>query len=177
MAKDNKFMFYETFMDAIEILPEEQRAEACYEFCKYGIYGELPKNECLKMFCIGVSCSVKKYQGSGGKREGAGRPSKNQINQKNQIEQTQTKTKTKTQTKIETKPTMQQIKDYCIERNNNVDYKRFYDYYESANWKDSRGKPIKNWKQKMIAVWETKQENKNTSSYIEEQQRMYEYVN
>lgn len=84
-------------------------------------------------------------------------------------------TKTKTKTEI-IKPSLQQIKEYCIKRDNNVDYKRFYDYYESANWKDSSGKPIKNWKQKIIAVWEPKQETKNTGGYVEEQQRMYEYV-
>ena len=74
MPKDEKFMFYETFIKAIDILPEDKRAEACYRFCRYGIYGELPEDEALKMFCIGVSCSVQKYHGSGGKREGAGRP-------------------------------------------------------------------------------------------------------
>jgi hypothetical protein len=34
----------------------------------------------------------------------------------------------------------------------------FY-YYDSANWKDSKGNPVKNWKQKMIGVW-FKVENK-----------------
>ena len=28
-----------------------------------------------------------------------------------------------------------------------------YDYYSAGNWKDSKGKRVKNWKQKMIAVW------------------------
>ena len=116
---DEKFMFYETFMRAIDTLPEDKRADACYLFCKYGIYGELPEDEGLKMFCIGVSCSVKKYQGRGGKREGAGRPTtNNQNNQNNQNEQTQTKTKTKTQTETQTKiidpfasPEIEQIKE------------------------------------------------------------------
>lgn len=114
--KNKKFMFFENFLEAIGQLPEEERAVACYEFCKYGISGELPKNKYLAMFCLGVSASVQKYQGSGGKREGAGAPignknakkqvdnTINQINQNNQnnqiekinqIQQTETETETK----------------------------------------------------------------------------------
>ncbi|MCD7740348.1 MAG: hypothetical protein LUH11_03260, partial [Candidatus Gastranaerophilales bacterium] len=53
-------------------------------------------------------------------------------------------------------PTIKEIENYCRQRKNNVNAKRFYDYYAAANWKDSQGKPIKNWKQKIIAVWEKK---------------------
>jgi uncharacterized membrane protein len=28
-----------------------------------------------------------------------------------------------------------------------------FEYYETADWHDSRGKKVKNWKQKMLAVW------------------------
>ena len=48
---------------------------------------------------------------------------------------------------------MQEVSDYCRERNNNVDPKKFYDYFSTGNWKDSKGNPVKNWKQKMI-TWE-----------------------
>ena len=52
-------------------------------------------------------------------------------------------------------PTLEEVKTYCLdERKNNVDYKRFFDYYNVSNWKDRDGKPLKNWKQKIIAVWE-----------------------
>ena len=105
----NKFMFYENFFWAIEKLPEEKRYKACYDFCKYGITGELPKDEIMSMFCIGVSASVQKYQGRGGKREGAGRkPNKNkdlfenQKNQNNQNNQNNHKTQTETETKTKT---------------------------------------------------------------------------
>lgn len=114
--EDKEFKFYPNFLKAIEMLPEEKRANACYQFCKFGITGELPKDENLAMFCIGVSASVQKYQGRGGARDGAGRKSKNQKiqkiqkiqkNQKNQNfhneqTETETETKTKTETKAET---------------------------------------------------------------------------
>lgn len=31
--------------------------------------------------------------------------------------------------------------------------KKAWAYYDAAGWRDSRGKPVKSWKQKMIAVW------------------------
>lgn len=37
--------------------------------------------------------------------------------------------------------------------------KKAFDYYNIAEWSDSRGNKIKNWKQKMISVW-FKEENK-----------------
>ena len=72
-----------------------------------------------------------------------------------------TKTKTKTETKTFIKPTLSEIEDYCRQRGNTVNCKQFFDYYNSADWKDSSGKPIKNWKQKIIAVWESKCNNEN----------------
>lgn len=57
------------------------------------------------------------------------------------------------------KPTVQDIKEYCMQRKNNVDAQRFFDYYDASDWKDKDGKKIKNWKQKIIAVWEPKCKN------------------
>jgi hypothetical protein len=51
-------------------------------------------------------------------------------------------------------PTVQEIVDFCNQRRNGVDAQKVHDYYSSANWHDSRGEPIRNWKQKIIAVWE-----------------------
>ena len=53
-------------------------------------------------------------------------------------------------------PTLEEVQAYCKERENNVDPNRFFDYYEQGGWKDSAGKPVKNWKQKLI-TWENKQ--------------------
>ena len=56
-------------------------------------------------------------------------------------------------------PTLEEVKTYCKERNNDVDAKKFIDYYQVNNWKDKDGKQIKNWKQKLI-TWEN-HNNKN----------------
>lgn len=58
-------------------------------------------------------------------------------------------------------PTLQEVQSYCQERNNNVDPKTFFDYYSSNNWKDSKGNPVKNWKQKLI-TWENHETKQRT---------------
>lgn len=50
-------------------------------------------------------------------------------------------------------PTLDEIQKYCLERKNDVDAKKFYDYYSVSDWKDKDGNPVKNWKQKII-TWE-----------------------
>lgn len=50
------------------------------------------------------------------------------------------------------KPTLQEIKDYCIERKNGINPKRFYNFYESKNWMIGKNK-MKNWKA-CIRTWE-----------------------
>ena len=50
------------------------------------------------------------------------------------------------------KPTLSEIKEYCIERNNNVDAQHFHDYYESNGWKVGKNS-MKNW-QAAVRTWE-----------------------
>ena len=50
-------------------------------------------------------------------------------------------------------PTLDEVKAYCKERGNNVDPEKFYEYYNTGNWKDGKGNSVKNWKQKVI-TWE-----------------------
>lgn len=51
-----------------------------------------------------------------------------------------------------TKPTIDEIQDYCIERNNNVNAEQFYDYYESNGWKVGKNS-MKDWKA-AVRTWE-----------------------
>jgi hypothetical protein len=53
-----------------------------------------------------------------------------------------------------TPPTLKEIEDYCKSRNNNVDAKRFFDFFDASNWVDSKGNKVRNWKQKVI-TWES----------------------
>lgn len=50
------------------------------------------------------------------------------------------------------KPTLQEIKDYCLERKNNVNAEKFINYYESNGWKVGKNS-MKSWKA-CIRTWE-----------------------
>ena len=67
---------------------------------------------------------------------------------------------TKTKRKRFEKPTLSEIKQYCIERGNKVDAQHFYDYYESNGWKVGKN-PMKNW-QAAVRTWERSEYRKPT---------------
>lgn len=56
--------------------------------------------------------------------------------------------------KVFTKPTIDEIQEYCDERNNNVDAERFYNFYESKGWMVGSNK-MKDWKA-CVRTWEQK---------------------
>lgn len=57
------------------------------------------------------------------------------------------------------KPTLSEIKAYCIERGNKVDAQHFFDYYESNGWKVGKNS-MKNW-QAAIRTWERSEYRKS----------------
>lgn len=59
------------------------------------------------------------------------------------------------------KPTLEEIQKYCLERGNNVNASRFYDFYESKDWRVGKNK-MKNW-QAAIRTWEADRANKDSS--------------
>lgn len=55
---------------------------------------------------------------------------------------------------------IEEIKVYFLEKGySEIAAQKFFDYYNVAEWKDSKGNKVKNWKQKAQAVW-FKDENK-----------------
>lgn len=88
--------------------------------------------------------------------------------ERREIKQNQNKTKPKTKEKESnnkrfTPPTLDEIRDYCISRGNDVDPQRFFDYFEANNWIDSKGQKVKSWKQKVIS-WEGRNAGKNSNA-------------
>jgi len=51
------------------------------------------------------------------------------------------------------KPQWEEFYAYCKSRNHEDKAITAWDYYEAGDWHDSNGKPVLNWKQKLIAVW------------------------
>lgn len=51
-----------------------------------------------------------------------------------------------------TKPTIEEIREFCNENGYRIDAQRFVDYYESCGWVIGKGKPMKDWKA-AVRMW------------------------
>jgi len=71
--------------------------------------------------------------------------------------------------KINKHPTQDEVISYFIEKGSTQEQGiKAFEYYDVAGWKDSRGKQVKNWKQKMLAVWINNSINQNKKSDYEQ---------
>ena len=75
----------------------------------------------------------------------------------------QTPTKPKRVKKEFIPPTLEEVKSYAKERNSFIDPKKFFDFYDVSKWIDSKGIPVRNWKQKFI-TWEGRNTKKESHS-------------
>lgn len=120
-----------------------------------------------------VDIDAKRLQASeAGKRSAEARKRKAKANDRsttvqrpiNEIQQSKSKSKSKSKN-INT-PTRDQVIDYFIEKGYTKDAgAKAFEYYDLQDWKDANGKPVKNWKAKMLAVW-FKDENKSKNANI-----------
>ena len=60
------------------------------------------------------------------------------------------------------KPEVNDIKEYCLWRNNGIDSETFFDFYESKNWLIGKNK-MKDWKA-CVRTWEKSRNNKNNTN-------------
>jgi hypothetical protein len=59
-------------------------------------------------------------------------------------------------------PSFEEFKSYCTEKGYSDIAAKAFEYYDTSGWKDSKGSQVKNWKQKLIAVW-FREDNKDKS--------------
>tara|TARA_R100000700_G_C3177795_1_gene153171 strand:- start:3661 stop:4278 length:618 start_codon:yes stop_codon:yes gene_type:complete len=65
------------------------------------------------------------------------------------------------------KPKLEEVLEYCLERNNNIDAESFINFYESKDWKIGKNK-MKDWKA-AVRTWEKRKQNKPTMSKLDSQ--------
>ncbi len=61
------------------------------------------------------------------------------------------------------KPTIDEIKEYCIERNNGINAEAFYDFYEAKGWYVGKNK-MKDWKA-CVRTWEKRKEKETPKDF------------
>lgn len=72
-----------------------------------------------------------------------------------------------------TPPTLEEVKDYCKERNNEVDAQRFIDFYESKGWMVGKNK-MKDWKA-CVRTWESKNKQEDLPSWFNQEYKEREW--
>lgn len=99
----------------------------------------------------------------GNRKETEGRASNTEdieVTDEEEGERARAEPKKKAQAFVFSPPTREEVVSYFSEKGYKTDAaERAFEYYHSAGWRDSRGNAVRNWKQKMIAVW-FKDENK-----------------
>jgi len=86
----------------------------------------------------------------------------NLSNNSNNIYMCGEKFPTQTPRKKFIKPTVEEVRNYCIERKNNVNPEKFIDFYESKDWYIGKNK-MKDWKA-AVRTWEGRNSNGYTNS-------------
>jgi len=66
-------------------------------------------------------------------------------------------------------PTLEEVREYCIERHNSVDPQRFIDFYESKGWMVGKNK-MKDWKA-CVRTWEQRDKKEKPSEQVDENTR------
>lgn len=181
--KDNALM-YRNFIDGVKTLPPEQRAEAYEAYFSYVMDDEeyVGSNVVINALMAVMKSQLDKdkanYEDTKQKRRDAAnaRWSK-QVNANESkciqvdandavidkdidiVIDIKKEKDSKESKKKFVRPTLEQVADYCKERNNKIDAQHFLDFYDSNGWVQGAGKkPIKDWKA-CIRLWE--QRNKD----------------
>lgn len=82
-------------------------------------------------------------------------------NKEKEEEKDKDKEKESTEKKM-TPPSLDEVRAYVSERELAVDPVKFWTYFDAGNWIDSKGNPVRNWKQKIL-TWDKKGGTTNDS--------------
>lgn len=191
--KREKFMFFRNFFEAV---PEEYRKDFCYALIRYAFLGELPEEGIIRSFVVLVTPSIDKNVGGApkGNKNAQKKQTKTTVettekttvvfNPKQPLKQ-QTETETEAEAETEAmlppsippkgedfakkrfkKPTVEEVRAYCQERQNGVDASAFVNFYEAKGWVVGKS-PMKDWKA-AVRTWEGKRGVSGGSAKVQE---------
>lgn len=169
---------YRNFMKAVRKLPVEKQGAAYEAYLLYAMDGEDYSGEdvtiaaLLEAFRSFIDEDREKYDAkcSRAKKAAESKSEQNRNNIESISDRKQndivTDTDTVTDTDIKEKdskeskkkssafrrPTLDEVRAYCLERGNNVDPQTFVDFYEAKGWKVG-SQPMKDWKA-CVRTWE-----------------------
>ena len=152
------FTIYEEYFDLITILPkEEEQKDLLFKIAEYMFYDKEPK---LNQNQMKIFNNLKRpLNKSKIKSKATSNQNQNEIKTKsksNQNENTSNDVNVNVNVNgnvnVFKKPTIEEVEEYCRERNNNVDAETFINFYESKGWFVGKNK-MKDWKA-CVRTWE-----------------------
>lgn len=167
----NSIVFYRSFYEALRELDTISKAEVFDAIMEFSFNGtEIPLHGVSKTVFILIKpqlqANMRRYEnGMKPKRKQASNKqeeSKQETNVNVNVNENENVNAKKKEAFVA--PSLHEVETFFTENNFKLEVARnAFHYYNEANWKDSRGKSIQNWKQKMRGVW-FKDENKNVTS-------------
>lgn len=172
-----KFTFFVSYFEAAQALEEADRLVFYDAVCKYAFYGEdvdvpahvralfvMVKPYMDKSLAFSQKQSDnRKRPNKASEKEKSPKITKNHetFPERSEEEKENEKEREKINKKVNKvsdkkrfcPPTLEEVKMYCEERQNDVDAERFFDYYSANGWVQGKGTPIKDWKA-CIRTWE-----------------------
>jgi len=100
-------------------------------------------------------------------------PSKEKLTDNTNINITNTNLTDSNKKALFKKPTLDEVKNYCILRKNNIDSEAFIDFYESKDWLIGKNK-MKDWKA-CVRTWENR-EKKNPKSNSKGMSKIHQHL-
>ncbi len=182
----SSFIFYQSFLDAVERLPKKDRGDALYAICKYGISGEMAEN--ISAVADAIFTMAKPNIDANNQRfangKNGGRPRKDKTESKPNHNQTKTKVKPNKDVDID----VNVDKDYNEYRDNKLslsvacatdkerdrffeifffsnfvnpaaEVERFVSNYEASGWIRSNGQLAKN-REALAKAWAEEPKNR-----------------
>lgn len=64
-----------------------------------------------------------------------------------------------------TPPTVDDVRQYCYERGNNIDAEAFVDYYTARGWKYGQGRPVVDWRA-AVRTWEKREKKDEPKGFV-----------
>lgn len=171
-------VFYRSFYEAIKDLPDAELVKSFKAIMEYALNGIEPEGNGIEktVFLLvkpQIDSNNQKYENGkkGGRKKTEPKPNNNQEEIKEEPKENQEVTNQEPnvyvnvnvndnvnandnvkKTKRFTPPDVEEVRKYCIERNNNVDPESFVDFYESKGWMIGKNK-MKDWKS-AVRTWE-----------------------
>lgn len=169
-ATDNGFIIFKDQLSLLKLIPDEQLGKSIKLLLEN--FDELPEKDDLAYEMIATNVRRYREQSEKARQSGlkGGNPTlKGRDNHTVKLQEKTIQEKNK-QNKNNTIPSLQDVIDYCNERNNFVDANEWFDYYSANGWKVGKN-PMKDWKA-CVRYWERSKKQPKKESVFEHNMRI-----